>query len=397
MRDNKKNQWESKIIADSIKLRCLLHEIDSLKTPLWTGEALFSAVFRYVEIFLPMYAAYLHGERRIKLNSDKSTKVFLILEGAKSLLLSMDNNSSKKEKILENISRSMYFGKALDLLKQTPTMRPIPAIDVGFCWTMHRLSTPDYVKDCKLKYGDVLPGGCASSEEDNSQVNGLDYIDSKNIETLHGTVAQLQWYCFARSVYNLETKSFFRKKLFQSGYMKFLPSHLYPIQDKEQLKIAYNVEDDFQFNYNYEYPLTYNLVDAAQRQKNFFFNVSIPYFDDRKAIERGAERYRKFLGLMKTTVMYFVPLYDIDLAWHAHILRSTEAYKRDTMELTGRFINHQENDNREAKGKLANGFERTRALWKKEYGEEYADEYTQFKGWVPRNEMRVFPYSRGEI
>ncbi len=138
-------------------------------------------------------------------------------------------------------------------------------------------------------------------------------------------------------------------------------------------------------------PLRYDLKAAAARQKRFLFNVSHMYFDGDESLKRGAKRYNQFLALLKDNpVVFLVPMYDIDLVWHAHILRDTNRYAEDTRRFVGRFVNHKEDDDRTEGGKLDRGFKRTIDLWREKYGEEYVDVYTSYKGRIGDNVERVF-------
>ena len=101
----------------------------------------------------------------------------------------------------------------------------------------------------------------------------------------------------------------------------------------------------------WESPLNYDLKAAAARQKQFLDNVAHEYFDGDESLKRGAKRYRKFLALMRDNPgVFVVPMYDIDLVWHAHILRDTERYAQETRNFVGRFVNHKEDDDRSAGG-----------------------------------------------
>lgn len=132
----------------------------------------------------------------------------------------------------------------------------------------------------------------------------------------------------------------------------------------------------------------------ARRQKQFLFSVRAPYYEQESALRRGAKRYKNFLLLLKKNPnAVLVPMYDIDLVWHAHILRSTSCYARDCESVVGRFVDHREDEDRGQGGGLQGGFRTTAALWRAMYGEEYADGDTNYKGKMHPRVRRVMPRS----
>lgn len=120
--------------------------------------------------------------------------------------------------------------------------------------------------------------------------------------------------------------------------------------------------------------IEYDIQAAVKRQKRFLYNISRPYFETDATLVRGAFRLKRSFALMRDNHgQFLVPLQDIDLVWHAHILRDTGRYALDTTEFVGWFFNHKENDDRAEGGELLMGFTKTVALWKKAYEEEYED------------------------
>ena len=75
--------------------------------------------------------------------------------------------------------------------------------------------------------------------------------------------------------------------------------------------------------------LNYDIVAASERQRTFLWQISGPRFDDSSFLSDAIERYGKFLKMMEVHGYhnhFFVPTYDIDLGWHTHMLKDTEAY-----------------------------------------------------------------------
>merc|ERR1719313_2814640 len=111
--------------------------------------------------------------------------------------------------------------------------------------------------------------------------------------------------------------------------------------------------------------IQYNILEAAQRQMNFNYQVKLPHYTDPKFLTTAAERYVSgFLTLQrKKPDEFWVPTYDIDLIWHAHMLHP-EYYNADTLKLLGRVLKHDDSVNdRSEGGKLATGWKNTQKAW----------------------------------
>lgn len=64
---------------------------------------------------------------------------------------------------------------------------------------------------------------------------------------------------------------------------------------------------------------TYDIVNASSRQTVFFYQVSLPHFQDRAFLKSAIKRYCMFLKLkLCNPGVFLVPCYDIDIAWHTH-------------------------------------------------------------------------------
>ena len=64
---------------------------------------------------------------------------------------------------------------------------------------------------------------------------------------------------------------------------------------------------------------TYNLVEASGRQNVFYYQVSLPHFQDPAFLKSAIKRYCMFLQLkLCNPGVFLVPCYDIDIAWHTH-------------------------------------------------------------------------------
>merc|ERR1711976_305310 len=86
---------------------------------------------------------------------------------------------------------------------------------------------------------------------------------------------------------------------------------------------------------------------------------------------KAVDRYGKFLTLIKGNGYrnhFFVPSYDIDFCWHTHMLLGTQKYLRDTLEMAGDEVDHDDSVNqREPGSKLNNSWAETKSLWKEKF------------------------------
>ncbi|PYI06093.1 hypothetical protein BO78DRAFT_470120 [Aspergillus sclerotiicarbonarius CBS 121057] len=86
--------------------------------------------------------------------------------------------------------------------------------------------------------------------------------------------------------------------------------------------------------------------------------------DVEEIISDARESYNNFVELLRLHPgVILVPTLAIDLVWHTHLC-SAARYTAFMMERVGRFINH---DDKLGKGTLDDGFERTKALFEKEF------------------------------
>ena len=87
-------------------------------------------------------------------------------------------------------------------------------------------------------------------------------------------------------------------------------------------------------------------------------------------MSRLLTKYERFLTIMsKNPKSITVPTLDVDLAWHTHQL-SPVSYYRHTVNLAGRFIDH---DDKIAEHTLSKQFEWTSKMYQTMYGEVYSE------------------------
>lgn len=134
--------------------------------------------------------------------------------------------------------------------------------------------------------------------------------------------------------------------------------------------------------------LTYDIAAAISRQRVFYYQVSLPHYQDRKFIEKAVIRYQKFLYLKKLNPeLYIVPCYDIDLVWHAHQTHPV-VYKNDTVNILGKTLDHDDSTTDRSSGSyLTVSYKATRETWRSTYNEQYSNYGSMYRGESPRGKL----------
>lgn len=156
---------------------------------------------------------------------------------------------------------------------------------------------------------------------------------------------------------------------------KALWEKLYPSEPFEvDLTAPVNNAPDFKSR------LEYDIAAACTRQRVFYYQVSLPHFEDKKFLTKAVERYTWHLMLKRDNPeMFLVPCYDFDLIWHAHQVNPL-LYKKDTTEILGKVLKHDDSVNdRQPGSKLNMSEETTREKWKN-LGQEFAVNGAMFRG-----------------
>uniref|UniRef100_A0A1I8IDU7 CAP10 domain-containing protein n=1 Tax=Macrostomum lignano TaxID=282301 RepID=A0A1I8IDU7_9PLAT len=140
--------------------------------------------------------------------------------------------------------------------------------------------------------------------------------------------------------------------------------------------------------------LTYDIRGAAQRQRGFFYNVSLPHYRDSQFLQASLRRYKQFLRLQQLCPQEFlVPCYDIDLMWHSHQLTPL-AYERDCLRLLNRVLSHDDNVGDRSDGsRLSKAYARTAELWLQHFGQSYARSGCMYRGESPAGRLSKFNLS----
>ena len=130
---------------------------------------------------------------------------------------------------------------------------------------------------------------------------------------------------------------------------------------------------------------SYDIVAAAERQKVFFYQVSLPHYRDEDFLKSAIRRYHKYLLLQQQNPNEFlVPCYDMDIVWHTHQIDHL-AYVEDTLKILGRVLNHDDSvNNREPGSKLSNSSEVTQKLWRTTFGEDFRQPGCMYRGPPPQ-------------
>ncbi|XP_045187312.2 uncharacterized protein LOC123545093 isoform X2 [Mercenaria mercenaria] len=92
-------------------------------------------------------------------------------------------------------------------------------------------------------------------------------------------------------------------------------------------------------NQSYQSRISIDIVAIAQKQIEFYYQVSLPHYRDIKFLENSVLRYKQFLYLKKVTQEFLIPSCDIDLTWRSHLLNPV-VYKDDMVKNVGHLLNH---------------------------------------------------------
>ena len=221
----------------------------------------------------------------------------------------------------------------LPLVAETKAKELAPPLDVHWVWHVHMLAPYFYEKDC-LRMVNVVPDHKLMSE--NSRQAAME--NAKKV-----------WEKRCGEPFNL------------------------PIDDDVTQCTGYTDQ--------YQSQSKYDLASAISRQRMFYYQVSLPHFQDSNFLKTAILRYKKYLFLKKTFPdQFLVPCYDFDLVWHSHQLHPA-VYKKDTTNVLGRMFNHDDSVNdRAPDSKLNRSDVKTRELWKQIFHEDFAQWGTMFRG-----------------
>jgi hypothetical protein len=213
----------------------------------------------------------------------------------------------------------------------------IPPLDIHWVWTVHLLAPYFYEKDCKRIVNKVIDHKLLG-EKDTKQA-----LDR----------AQRMW----------------QEKYPQEPFQVNLTA---PTGQPVINGISNGHTKDKNSHDNSESKIHYDLRSAIFRQKLFYYQVSLPHYQDRGFLKAALVRYKKYLYLkQKNPDEFLVPCYDFDLVWHSHQVHPL-TYCHDTTNILGRMFNHDDSVNdRSPDSKLDRSDTKTRQLWKETFDEEF--------------------------
>ena len=135
--------------------------------------------------------------------------------------------------------------------------------------------------------------------------------------------------------------------------------------------------------------LSYDIVAASQRQKEFYYNVSLPHFSSTYFLRDAFKRYQMFINLKRyRPTAFLVPLYDIDLLWHTHQCCPVE-YQEDMEKFLGFVLDHDDTTTDRWPGsKLSDATSNTHKLWSEAYPDNpYYINGAMYRGPNPRGRL----------
>ena len=216
----------------------------------------------------------------------------------------------------------------------------IPPVDIAWVWHLHRLAPRRYATYCTERFGRVLDPATAAFQAQTAS-------DADD-----------------------ETRRLWRQRFGDEPFFQRVGDETStewgardPLSNQTTLcaEVKHEcaaVRTDLRFDYDVE--------ACSARQRTFLWQVSRPACRD---VESATARYLRFLALMKRHGYhkhFFVPSYDIDFAWHTHMLADTTGFLRESAMLAGVSggVDHDDSVNqRVEEGKLHEGWKGTNAMW----------------------------------
>lgn len=206
----------------------------------------------------------------------------------------------------------------------------VPPFDCELVWHCHRLNPLQYAEDCQRLHGKILVTNTVPPAERNS--------------ALHVT-AKLWEDAYPNEPFALDLD------VFCSAKSNYTPHYHHMRNNKIQ----------------------YNLSRAMRKQQSFWHQVSLPHIADERLLRVAEERYRGYLYLIKKSISIessYVPTYDIELMWRSHQLNPV-AYRKDTVELLGKFLQHDQYIHTDSHTRHGEAFTETRKQWERIFGQRY--------------------------
>jgi hypothetical protein len=224
----------------------------------------------------------------------------------------------------------------------------VPPVDVAWVWHLHRLAPLRYAAFCVQHYGKILDPKSAMFK----------------VQSEQGAVE-----CQPEVLLNLKTQLLWAQKFDEPFFQAPVGGGVaYGPRDplSKQTTIAPAVKEACE-KVREELGFDYDVETCSSRQRTFLWQVSRPAFENNPHL--AIQRYAQFLQLMKVhgyDSHFFVPSYDIDFAWHTHMLTDTSRYLEESAELAGVVggVDHDDSVNQRNEGsKLNLAWKDTKQMW----------------------------------
>ncbi len=278
--------------------------------------------------------------KKVKISSD-------LIKGALNQLEFLSEIDSNKTSLLEGniLDQAIYRYETLWLpfySNKSKNNNLIPPLDIELIWHCHMLNPTEYYSDCMKLFGKLI------------NHNNLDNKLKRELRKL----TLIEW-----------------NKTFPNISFDYLDS----ANSIDQNEYAY-----------FKTQIGYDLKAACSRQIQFYYQVSLPHYRNKKFLKSALESYRKLIYLSKLNPGAFViPTYASDLIWHTHQL-DPESYVNDTIKILGHIFAHDDSVNDRSTGsRLNTSFDLTCDLWKRQYNQEYFCSGGMFRG----NNVQIFSKS----
>ena len=229
----------------------------------------------------------------------------------------------------------------------------VPPFDIAWVWHLHRLAPLRYAAYCTERFGRVLDPGMAAFR---AQTAADADDETRRLWRQHFGVEPFFQPEGGEGVRSVPRAAWGPRD----------PLSRQTTLSPEIKEMCAKVRSALTFDYDAE--------TCSARQRTFLWQVSQPACSEGGAAAITA-RYVQFLGLMREhgyADHFFVPSYDIDFAWHTHMLSSTSAYLRESAALAGApgGVDHDDSVNqRQLHSQLHRGWQDTKELWALSHGE----------------------------
>lgn len=204
-----------------------------------------------------------------------------------------------------------------------------PPLDCEWVWHCHRLNQLQYTEDCQRLCGKVLDAVVVPPPQRDSVV---------------AVTAKLWENAYPNEPFALNLDAF-------CSATNYTSHHHHVRNSKIQCDLA----------------------GVMRRQRSFWHQVSFTHMSDERFLRAAEERYKGYLYLIKKSMTLkscYVPTHDIELMWRSHQLNQ-EAYEKDTVELLGKLLQHDQDINNGFRKRHGEAFSETTKEWERIFGRRY--------------------------